>query len=413
MKALQIKQARQRGFALLEVSIALILVAGITLFLLQQQQQIASIDKVTTFANEYVTMSKAAERYIDKYKVALRKLSAACQVSSESRFHGVRLPRRSEVLDCRLRDPVSNQPIAGLDKNFINDAFNLPVNDLIQLGFLPASFANSGLVLPTDTSVFIAERKCKLPIASEDAYTGDRCVQNPVRASPGLFLSVQLRCNNIVLDTVLDTSKPEINALCTGGVSFRTVVYSKVPLPENLPQLNLNRSQVLFKAAQVAGRGAVMALDTELAPFRGQGGLLYNASLSESITSPMFFFGESPVGLFAVYADYPQDNAVKETPFDSCEPAKELVSFPNAIVTKTVTATAGAKTISSGLLSGESRPKVMICSKPALTGFCNGNATFCWMPRQSLDPAKDKGWGIPGYPVVDFNFFESPDNQSL
>lgn len=418
----------RQGFALLEVSIALILTAGLTLYYLHQLQHQTALDKVAAFAEEYVVVHKAAERYVNKYKIALQKITGNCQsarsVTPEyiSFFHVDRSPTGTSAgtandQDCRLRDPATMALVTGIDGQAIGNAFNVSVADLINLGLLPESTRNSGQILPSATTTL--ERRCAAH--TQTTYDEVPCAEaSSVEATPGLFLQIQMLCNGIPLDVAQGVVKTtRVPALCTGNLLFRTIVYNKQPLPKLLPSLNLTRTEVLFKAAQSAGGNAVMSLDNSLAPHNGTDGLLYNSTRTFSIDNPilrgfrltrdpLIFIMENAEGIFAVYGDYPQPNAVKQTPFASCNPAIDLTSLPNSNARKTV----GLLTIAADLATS-----FMVCGTTSVTGFCTeSGATTCWIPLKRVPPDDEihqysGGRDTPGYPLGYYDFFFNADLQ--
>lgn len=414
---------QHKGFALLEVTIVLILTAGLTLYFLYQLKQQAAMDKVAAFADEYVTVHKAAERYINKYKVALQKTTGSCQTGRLlnplyiSLYHVDISPSHgstdtSTSQDCRLRDPVTMQLVVGSNSATIDNAFNLSVEDLIHLGLLPASMSQSGRVLPSlNTTV---ERDC--PASLKDSYDPSYCTADTRPTTPGPFLQIQMLCNGLpVIQAERVVTTDRVTTLCTGDLLFRTVVYSKQPLPKFLPSLNLTRNEVLLKAAQTMGSNAVMSLDNALAPENGTDGLLYNAARTLSIDNPVLFefrLVSEPVsafvmrtveGIFAIYGDYPQPNAVKQTPFASCNPGIDLVAFPNAIASKTV----GTRKITADLTNS-----VMVCGTTSVTGFCSASQErTCWIPLEKLPADNSKGRDTPGYPLGYYDFFFPADDQ--
>lgn len=418
----------RQGFALLEVSIALILTAGLTLYFLRQLQHQTAMDKITAFTDEYVLVHQAGERYINKYKVALQKLTSNCQAARYGKPYmysfihsdlagsfGADL-NSPDAIDCRLRDPVTMQLVTGLDGQAIDNAFALSVENLINLGLLPASMRNSGQVLPSANTTY--ERVC-------DAHT--KTTYDPVdcsgassrRTTSGPFLQIQMFCNGIPLDVAQSiVSTSNVPTICTGDLLFRTLAYSKQPLPKSLPSLNLTRTEVLFKAAQSANGNAVISLDNAISPNNGTDGLLYNTSRSVSIDNPLLFqaftdpSNPDPTmrydvinteGVFAIYGDYPQPNAAKQTPFSSCNPASDLSALPNTSTSKQV----GTRT-----LVADPNTSVMVCGNTSVTGYCSdNNSTTCWLPLSQYPATLSGGRDIAGYPLGYYNFNFPADKQ--
>ena len=295
----------QSGFSLLEVSVAMMVVAAVTLGYLYNQSRQSAVSLARTQAGYYQVVSAAVSQYMASNYSSLKGKSDACSVvplitdsSAPPTFSGCGI---DVVLVSGATSSV--KPIAnGLQPS---------LSELTQAGYLPANFSNGFLwptaqVMKTNASDFAASE---------------------------FRVQIQRWCNSAVSNASNSCDAPDL----------RSLVYNAQPFAKESSSgfISFSRLDKLFEARNFLGANGLVAYDYA---FKNDG-VLYSEGDKFKLPNPLRFTSGSPsgVGLEGVLAlqslyqiakgttpvDPPtpppppppiDDRVVKALPFSECDP---------------------------------------------------------------------------------------------
>ena len=229
-------EAKQSGFGLLELMLATMIAAGITLGYLYNQSRQSAINQAQSQAGYYQMVSDAVFKYMANNNVQLKAITKPKTCADLALF-----------TDATAATAATAPTGCGIQALFMSGSASSPVanglqptlNDLKNTGYLDANFSNS-FMWPTQLTMYAA-----FGLASGSSY-----------AAPEYRVQIQAWCNG---------AAPTTDTVCANPV-LRSLVYNAQPFAASTNDglINFSRMDKLMQARTALGANAFIAYDWSL-----------------------------------------------------------------------------------------------------------------------------------------------------
>ncbi len=314
--------ATVRGFGLLELMLAAMIAAGITLGYLYNQSRQSAINQAQSQAGYYQMVSDAVAKYMAINYDQLKAITQP-QTCSEPRLF-------TDAADATAATAPTG---CGIQALFLSGSASSPVAnglqptlaDLKTTGYLDANFSNSFL-WPTQLTMYAASG-----VSTGSSY-----------AAPEYRVQIQAWCNGVAPSTDTVCDKPVLHSL----------VYNAQPFAANTDNsfINFTRLDRLMQARTALGANAFISYDWALK----KDALLYSDGNKNQLPNLLKFTSGSDLGVglegvLALQATYipvqvfssptPGPTPVmlpEKVPFSECDPTKDTFAFASQVNTRVV-----------------------------------------------------------------------------
>ena len=283
----------QSGFSLLEISVALMLLAAVTLGYLYNQSRQSAVSLARTQAGYYQVVSAAVTQYMSNNYALLKALP----------------PKTCSDVQLFTESTAATPPVAcGINALFSSGSASSPVSNGLQptvaelkaTGYLDSNFKSS-FVWPTQLIM----------------YAPSAVKANSSLASPEYRVQIQAWCNS---------APPKDDSVCDNP-ALNSLVYNAQPFAKESSSgfIGFSRLDKLFEARTHLGANGLMAYDYA---FKG-GGALYTEGDKITRSNPLrFIISGSTLGVEGVLALQSTLPSIQTTPSPPPDPGPLTWAVP-------------------------------------------------------------------------------------
>ena len=324
-----LKQSRRRcaprdddGFGLLELMLAAMIAAGITLGYLYNQSRQSAISQAQSQAGYYQMVSDAVAKYMANNYDQLKAITKP-QTCSEPRL----FTEATDATDATAPTGCGIQALflSGSASSPVANGLQPTLTDLKTTGYLDANFSNSFL-WPTQLTMYAASG-----VSTGSSY-----------AAPEYRVQIQAWCNGAAPSTDTVCDKPVLHSL----------VYNAQPFAANTTNsfINFSRLDKLLQARTTLGANAFISYDWALQKDK----LIYSEGNKNQLPNLLKFTSGSDLGIglegvLALQATYmpsqvsispaptpPEPKVMGAAPFSKCDPQTDKLAFAAYTVARVV-----------------------------------------------------------------------------
>jgi type II secretory pathway pseudopilin PulG len=307
-------EAKQSGFGLLELMLAAMIAAGISLGYLYNQSRQSAISQAQSQAGYYQMVSDAVAKYMANNYDQLKAITKPQTCSNPQLFTDATAapaPTGCGIQALFLSGSASSPVANGLQPT---------LTDLKTTGYLDANFSNSFL-WPTQLTMYTASG-----VSTGSSY-----------AAPEYRVQIQAWCNG---------AAPANDTVCVNPV-LHSMVYNAQPFADSTTNsfINFTRQDKLLQARTALGANAFVSYDWALK----KDAFLYSDGDKNQLTNLLKFTSGSDSGIgiegvLALQATYIPAQVFSsptpgptppmlpgKIPFSECDPTKDTYASGNAI----------------------------------------------------------------------------------